>query len=90
MAKILISYRILPAEVTVDLDKLKTKIKEKLPEYSSVHRFAEEPIAYGLTALIAHIIIPEDKSGVLEELEKALQNISEISQIETQTIHRFS
>ena len=90
MAKILISYRILPAEVTIDLDKLKTKIKEKLPEYSSVHRFAEEPIAYGLTALIAHIIIPEDKSGVLEELEKALQNISEISQIETQTIHRFS
>lgn len=90
MAKILISYRILPAEVTVDLDKLRTKIKEKLPEYSSVHKFAEEPIAYGLTALIAHIIIPEDKSGVLEELEKALQNISEISQIETQTIHRFS
>ena len=90
MAKILISYRILPAEVTIDLDKLKTKIKEKLPEYSSVHRFAEEPIAYGLTALIAHIIIPEDKSGLLEELEKALQNISEISQIETQTIHRFS
>jgi elongation factor 1-beta len=90
MAKILISYRILPTEVTVDLDKLRTKIKEKLPEYSSVHRFAEEPIAYGLTALIAHIIIPEDKSGVLEELEKALQNISEISQIETQTIHRFS
>jgi elongation factor 1-beta len=90
MAKILISYRILPAEVTVDLDKLRTKIKEKLPEYSSVHRFAEEPIAYGLTALIAHIIIPEDKSGALEELEKALQNISEISQIETQTIHRFS
>ena len=90
MAKILISYRILPAEVTVDLDKLRTKIKEKLPEYSSVHRFAEEPIAYGLTALIAHIIIPEDKSGVLEELEKALQKIGEISQIETLTVHRFS
>ena len=90
MAKILISYRILPAEVTVDLERLKTKIKEKLPEYSSVHRFAEEPIAYGLTALIAHIIIPEDKSGVLEELEKALQKIGEISQIETLTVHRFS
>jgi len=90
MAKILISYKILPAEVTVDLERLKTKIKEKLPEYSSVHRFAEEPIAYGLIALIAHIIIPEDKSGALEELEKALQKIGEISQIETLTVHRFS
>jgi translation elongation factor aEF-1 beta len=90
MAKILISYKILPREVTVDLERLKQKIRKKLPEYSSVHGFAEEPIAYGLTALIAHIIIPEDKPGGLDELERALQKISDISQIETLTVHRFS
>jgi translation elongation factor aEF-1 beta len=90
MAKILISYRILPTEVTVNLEELKQKIKENLPEDSSVYRFAEEPIAYGLTALIAHIIIPEDKPGGLDELERALQKIEEISQMETLTVHRFS
>ena len=90
MAKILISYKILPTEVTVNLEKLKQKIREKLPEYSSVHQFAEEPIAYGLIALIAHIVIPEDKPGGLDELERALQEISEISQIEALTVHRFS
>ena len=90
MAKILISYKILPTEVTVDLERLKQKITERLPKYSSVYRFVEEPIAYGLTALIAHIVIPEDKPGGLDELEGALQKISEISQIETLTVHRFS
>jgi translation elongation factor aEF-1 beta len=90
MAKILISYKILPTEVTVNLEELKQKIKEKLPEDSSVYRFAEEPIAYGLTALIAHIVIPEDKPGGLDELERALQKIDEISQMETLTVHRFS
>ncbi|UCC33067.1 MAG: elongation factor 1-beta [Candidatus Bathyarchaeota archaeon] len=90
MGKILISYRILPTEVTIDLEELKQKIGKKLPEYSTVHGFVEEPIAYGLTALIAHIAIPEDESGGLDALEKALQKISEISQIETLTIHRFS
>ena len=90
MAKILISYKILPAEVTTDLERLKEKIREKLPEDSSVHSFVEEPIAYGLTALITHIIIPEEKPGGLDEVEKALKGISEISQIETLTIHRFS
>lgn len=90
MAKILISYKILPKEVTVDLERLKQRIRERLPEYSSVHRFTEEPIAYGLTALIAHIIIPEDKPGALDELERAIQKISEISQIQTLTVHRFS
>ena len=90
MAKILISYKILPTEVTVDLERLKQKIKETLPEYSSIYTFAEEPIAYGLTALIAHIIIPEDKPGGLDELERTLQKISDISKIETLTVHRFS
>lgn len=90
MAKILISYKILPKEVTIDLEKLKQKIREKLPEYSSLHRFVEEPIAYGLTALIAHIIIPEDKPGGLDEVERTLQKISEVGQIETLTVHRIS
>ncbi|NIP67314.1 elongation factor 1-beta, partial [Candidatus Bathyarchaeota archaeon] len=54
------------------------------------HKFKEEPIAYGLTALIAYIVLPEDKSGALEELEGTLQKISEISQIESLTVHRFS
>jgi len=79
MAKILISYKILPTEVTVNLEELKQKIKKRLPEYSSV-----------LVALIAHIVLPEDKPGGLDQLEKALQEISEISQIETLTVHRFS
>ena len=90
MAKILISYKILPTEVTIDLEELRLKIKRELPDYSSVHGFAEEPIAYGLTALIAHIVIPEDRPGALDELETALQGISEISQIETLTIHRYN
>jgi translation elongation factor aEF-1 beta len=90
MGKILISYRILPTEVTIDLEKLKQKIGKNMPEYSSVQGFVEEPIAYGLTALIVHIAIPEDQPGGLDELEKALQKISEISQIEPLTIHRFS
>jgi translation elongation factor aEF-1 beta len=90
MAKILISYKILPTEVTIDLEELRLKIKKEIPDYSSIHGFAEEPIAYGLTALIAHIVIPEDKPGALDELEKTLHGISEISQIETLTIHRYS
>jgi len=88
MAKVLISYKILPSEVTVDLNLLKEKIKKKLPKYASIRKFAEEPIAYGLVALIAHITIPEEKPGGLDELEKSLQNIEEISQIETLMVHR--
>ena len=88
MAKVLISYKILPSEVTVDLNMLKVKIREGLPEFAAVHRFLEEPIAYGLVALIAHITIPEQESGALDKLEKYLENIEEVSQVETLMVHR--
>jgi len=88
MANVLISLKIFPSEATVDLNLLKEKIKKELPKFASVHGFAEEPIAFGLSALIAHIILPEDRSGVLDEVESYLLKIKEVSQIETVMVRR--
>jgi elongation factor 1-beta len=90
LGKIVISFKIFPSEATVDLSLLKEKIEKGLPEFASVHGFAEEPIAFGLKALIAHIILPEDRSGILDEVENYLLKIGEISQIETLMVRRVS
>jgi len=88
LGKIVISFKIFPSEATVDLNLLKEKIKKRLPKFASVHGFAEEPIAFGLSALLAHIILPEDRSGVLDEVESYLLKIKEVSQIETIMVRR--
>lgn len=90
MAKVLVSMKIFPSDITIDLDQLKKKIEKELPKYASVYRFNEEPIAFGLTALIAHIVIPEETPGGSDEVEKQLQKIDEISQIEPMMIRRIS
>jgi translation elongation factor aEF-1 beta len=90
MGSVIISYKIFPTNITVNFDGLRKKIEERLPEFASVYGFGEEPIAFGLKVLIAHIKIPEDKSGVLEELEKNFEGISEISQVQTITVRRTS
>jgi len=90
MGSVVISYKIFPIDITVDFNELRKKIEECLPEFASVYGFGEEPIAFGLNALIAHIKIPEDKSGALEELEKKLEGISEISQLQTLMVRRTS
>ena len=90
MGNVVISFKIFPSEATVDLDLLREKIKKGLPEFASVHGFAEEPIAFGLKALIVHIILPEDRHGVLDEVETYLLKIGEISQIETLMVRRIS
>jgi len=88
MAKIVVSYKIFPTDAEVDLEKLKETIKESLPSGAEVYGYSIEPIAFGLNALIAHIILPEDQSGLLEQLEKSLEGISEISQIQTLMVRR--
>lgn len=88
MARIVVSIKIFPSDITIDLNQLKKKIEKELPKYASVYKFDEEPIAFGLSALIAHIIIPEEKSGALDKVETQLHAIDEISQIETQMVRR--
>lgn len=88
MAKVMVSIKIFPSDITTDLNQLKKKIEKELPKYASVYKFDEEPIAFGLTALIAHIIIPEEKPGGLDKVEKQLQKIDEVSQIETLMVRR--
>ncbi|MEM0313067.1 MAG: elongation factor 1-beta [Candidatus Bathyarchaeia archaeon] len=90
MGSVVITYKIFPVDITVDFEDLKRKIESSLPEFASIHGYGEEPIAFGLKALLCAIKIPEDKSGVLEEIEKKFEEISEISQVQPVMVRRTS
>ena len=90
MGSIVIAYKIFPTDITVDFEDLKKKIEAALPEYASIYGYGVEPIAFGLNALITQIKFPEDKSGLLDELERKLEAITEISQIQTIAVRRTS
>lgn len=90
MGSVVVSYKIFPVDITVDFDELKKKIENSLPEFASIYGFGKEPIAFGLNALIVHIKIPEDKSGVLDKVEEKIKKISEISQVQPGMVRRTS
>ena len=88
MGKIVIAYKILPSESTVDLEVLKEKIKKQLADIASIQRFAEEPIAFGLSALKVNMVLPE-RDGILDETEKRITDIEEVGQIHTLGVTRL-
>jgi len=47
-----------------------------------VQRFDEEPVAFGLVALIAHVVLPEDAAGHMEQVEEAIRSIDAVSEIQ--------
>ena len=88
MAKVLVSLKIFPSDIDVNLEILKEEIKKNLPCYASIYGFEDQPIAFGLVALLAHILIPEDREGGLEEVESSLRENKKISDFQTVTVRR--
>ncbi len=89
MAKVLASIKIFPSDANIDLGALKSKIQGSLPAGSTVQRFEEEPVAFGLVALIAHVVLPEDVEGTMEQVEEAIRRVDLVSEIQVLRVSRF-
>ena len=88
MARVLVSIKIFPHDANIDLNPLKAKVQQVLPPGSTVQRFEEEPIAFGLVALIAHIVLPEDAAGHMDQVEDSIRSVDSVSEIQVLRVGR--
>lgn len=89
MNEVVASMKIYPEDIVRDMGKLKETIKEAIPQGASLYRVDEEPIAFGLVALIVHVVLPESSSGELEKIEEAIRKVKGISEVETLIVRRI-
>ena len=89
MAKIVASIKIFPEDIIIGKDELKEAVGRALPEGISLYRIDEEPIAFGLVALIAHLILPETSGDELDKVEEILRKVKGVSQVETILVRRI-
>jgi len=87
MARVLTQIKVFPTEVSVDLAKLQDDIRKGMPADATVIRIEEEPIAFGLVALVLTISMAE-KDGLIEEVEKALTSTANVGEIQTIAVSR--
>jgi len=90
MARVLVVMRILPEDVNIDLEELKERIRNSLPEGYDIARHDIEPIAFGLKALRLYIIMPEQIEGGTEPLERLVNGVEGVSQAEVEIVHRLT
>ncbi len=90
MGFVVVTYKVFPKDIVENFDSMKKKIESLIPASSSVHGYGEEPVAYGLKALLVQIKFPEDKTGLLDAFEKKLESVEEVSQIQTMMVRRTS
>ncbi len=82
-----VKIRILPTSPEVDLEKLKKTIKKIVEKTGGKNcSFEEEPIAFGLKAVIAFFAWPEQLE--LEHLENSINEVEEVSSLQVIDMRR--
>jgi len=82
-----VKIRIMPTSPEVDLEKLKKTARVIIERMGGKNcNFEEEPIAFGLRAIIAFFAWPEELE--LESLERFLNKIEEVSSVQTIDMRR--
>ena len=87
MAKVIAQIKIFPTETTVDLVELRKRVEKALPAGTAVARFDEEPIAFGLVALVARVAMPEAE-GQMDKVEEALKSVENVGEIQVVNVWR--
>lgn len=73
-----VRIKLMPASPQVDLEKIKEKAKSIVEGAGGKNcKFEEEPIAFGLKAVIAFFAWPEEKE--LEPTERELEKIEDVN-----------
>lgn len=87
MGKISVKIKLMPSSPSVDLKKIKDEAKKTIENNSGTGCFfEEEPIAFGLKAVVVFFTYPEEKE--LDALEHALGKIKDVNSVQIVDIRR--
>ncbi len=80
MGRVAVTYRIMPEGAEVDVEGLESSVRRTLG--GSVRDVAVRPIAFGLKALEATVVV-DDAAGQAERIEEQLRGIAGVGEVET-------
>ena len=89
MARVIITLKIMPEDVDVDLDKLLESIRENIPAGTDVRAHEVEPVAFGLKALRLNVARDEAMGGT-DDIEAAIGALEGVAAVEVEVVSRIS
>jgi elongation factor 1-beta len=88
MGEVVATIKLMPESPDEDLVKIKEKIEKSIPSEAELHKIKEEPIAFGLVALLVMIVVGDAEGGT-EKVEENLSQIEGVASIEVVDIRRL-
>ena len=74
MGEVAITFKVMPDGMETDLGELRTALENKLAGQCRIQAMAEEPVAFGLKALVLQVVV-EDVEGIMDKLEASVAEV---------------
>jgi elongation factor 1-beta len=88
MGDVAAKIKIMPVGVETDLEALKGRLEAAVPEGARLRTFSEEPIAFGLKAIIALVLVGDIEGGT-EQVEEAFAAVDEVESVSVMELGRL-
>jgi elongation factor 1-beta len=88
MARVVMTLRVMPEDVEIDLDNLLERIKIAIPEGTDLGATETQPVAFGLKALRMNLSRDESMGGT-DDIEAAISAVEGVSQVEVERVSRM-
>lgn len=88
MARVVMTMKIMPDGVEIDLDNLLEQIKSVVPEGTDVGAIETQPIAFGLKAIRMNLVRDESLGGT-DDIEAAISAVEGVAQVEVEMVSRM-
>jgi len=88
MGEVAAVIKVMPTGVDVDLETLKKNLKSVVPEGIELHVINEEPVAFGLVALMVTIVVGDVEGGT-DSVEEAFSQVADVESVQVAEIGRL-
>ena len=88
MARVVVTLKVMPEDVDVDLESLMERIKAAIPEGTDVRANEIVPVAFGLKALRMNVAREESMGGT-DDIEEAIGSLEGVAQVEVEMVSRI-
>ena len=78
----MVSMKIFPSDIISDMKGFQENVRKTLEGKATIYKFDEEPVAFGLVAVVAHVVMPEDVEGRMDEVERLLKSLNGVSEVQ--------
>ena len=88
MGDVAAAIKVRPQSPDIDLEELQDRLEAALPEGAEISGVERDDVAFGLTALIPTVIVPDEEGGT-ETVEEAFAGVDGVKSVSVENVGRL-